>query len=144
MLEHLERLPPTAERDRMLREVRARVVDVDTGVQPSALLPVYSASMPEADPDPPSTRAPRPVAPPPARDDLRLKASIAPRARPVPAAPVDPAAPQPAADGSLTGADDPLALAAGELLSLDDSASVPAAEGQAQPTAAPWTRGLRG
>jgi len=59
LLHELERLPATAERDRMIREVRARVVDVDTGVLPSALLPVYPDSKVAAEPGSPITPAPR-------------------------------------------------------------------------------------
>jgi hypothetical protein len=40
MLAQLERLPASPERDRMLREVRSRAVDLDTGVSPRPLLPV--------------------------------------------------------------------------------------------------------
>src|SRR4051812_27397293 len=37
LLDRLERLPASADRDWMLREVRARAVDVETGVKPAAL-----------------------------------------------------------------------------------------------------------
>ena len=41
----LERLPPSDARERMLAEVRSRAVDVDTGVEPRAMLPVEPLSM---------------------------------------------------------------------------------------------------
>ena len=37
LLDRLERMPASADRDWMLREVRARAVDVETGVKPGAL-----------------------------------------------------------------------------------------------------------
>jgi hypothetical protein len=39
----VERMPPSPERDRVLQEIRARAVDVDTGVSPRAMLPVEPA-----------------------------------------------------------------------------------------------------
>ena len=40
MVDHIERLPASPDRDRLLSEVRSRAVDVDTGVTPRALLPM--------------------------------------------------------------------------------------------------------
>jgi hypothetical protein len=40
LVDRLERLPESEDRDRVLREVRSRAVDVDTGVTPRAMLPV--------------------------------------------------------------------------------------------------------
>ena len=37
LLDRVERMPASADRDWMLREVRARAVDVETGVKPAAL-----------------------------------------------------------------------------------------------------------
>ena len=37
LLDRLERMPASADRDWMLREVRARAVDIETGVKPAAL-----------------------------------------------------------------------------------------------------------
>ena len=39
LIAKLEALPASAETERMLREVRARLVDVDTGVTPREMLP---------------------------------------------------------------------------------------------------------
>src|SRR3990170_3404434 len=40
LVARLEQLPSSAERDRVLAEVRARAVDLETGVKPRAMLPV--------------------------------------------------------------------------------------------------------
>jgi hypothetical protein len=40
LVERLEQLPASPERDRMLSEVRSRAVDLDTGVTPRAMLTV--------------------------------------------------------------------------------------------------------
>ena len=120
LLDQLERLPPSADRERMLREVRARVVDVDTGESPRAMLPVDLDAVPTADPGPPARPAPRPAS--------RPRTVSAPK----PAAPIRVAPREPVARTSTdVPADRP---PAGDLLSLDDAPS----------TAGPWTRGLRG
>ena len=141
LVEQLERLPPTAERDRMLREVRARVVDVDTGADTQALLPV--------DRDSPAMRLPGAVAATPAFEDRRPRRTTAlPQpARPVrvPARETVPGAgANVVAERSSPAAADLLALAADELLSLDDLPSFDADEAREARTPAPWTRGLRG
>ena len=46
LLARIEQLPPSEERDRILSEVRARAVDVDTGETPRAMLPVDPAVLP--------------------------------------------------------------------------------------------------
>jgi hypothetical protein len=133
LLGQLQRLPVSAERERMIREVRARIVDVDTGVPPSALLQVFPDSTPAPAPRSRTTRAPSTVAPKPAAKPVHVS----------PAKDVAPFCAEVAADGSSTAADDRLSLAAGELLSLDDSWFAPI-EPQAEPAAAPWRYGLRG
>jgi hypothetical protein len=142
LLHELERLPATAQRDRMIREVRARVVDVDTGVLPSALLPVYPDSLPAAEPAPPIAPAPRWVAAEPADKGREPRATRLPepaRTAHVPSSEVAAAADEEVAADSLTGSGDRLPLAADEVLCLDDSSFSPSGLG-----AAPWTRGLRG
>lgn len=119
LLDRIERLPASAERERMLREVRARVVDVDTGVVPRAMLPTDAES--SQPPAAPLARVPRPITAQPA---------VQPRP-PVPA-PRPVAAPPPV---------DASPLAPGELLSLDDPAPVMPRPAR---TAVPWARGLRG
>ena len=131
LIEQLERLPATAERDRMLREVRARVVDVDTGIASDTptldpgTLPGRLRREP-ASPQPPVARAARPEQP------------VAPR--PAPAKPAPP--PQPQADEPEVP-DGVLSLAGDDVLMLDDPPFLPGEEhGKAR--VAPWTRGLRG
>src|SRR5215208_935312 len=46
MVERIERLPASEARDRLLREVRSRAVDVDTGVTPRAMLPLREPTPP--------------------------------------------------------------------------------------------------
>jgi hypothetical protein len=55
LVERLEKLPATPDRDRVLSEVRSRAVDLDTGVKPRAMLPVR---------EPPPRRAESPKRPP--------------------------------------------------------------------------------
>jgi len=128
LIAKLEQLPASAETERMLREVRARLVDVDTGVTPREMLPadpVLAAIEPATAP----ARAPKAAASRPAGHD---------RARP---------AASPAA-ASLTAAQDRewLSLVAtNKVLSLDDSEqSSPSGEGRTEQDRRPWTRGLRG
>jgi hypothetical protein len=42
LMDRLERMPASPNRDRMLREVRARAVDVETGVRPAPIRPLDS------------------------------------------------------------------------------------------------------
>ena len=127
LLARIEQLPVTAESERMLREVRARVVDVDTGMAPRALLPVDPVP-PAPEPRQPTARAPK-------------SAYVAPRA-PATRATARPPAP------ALSVADDRewLSLVAkNEILNLDDSAQLlPPGEGRTGNDRRPWTRGLRG
>lgn len=46
LVDQLERLPASPDRDRVLSEVRSRAVDLDTGVTPRAMLPVREPSPP--------------------------------------------------------------------------------------------------
>ena len=50
LVDMLERLPPSPDRDRVLSEVRSRAVDLDTGVTPRAMLPVREPSPPPVTP----------------------------------------------------------------------------------------------
>jgi hypothetical protein len=148
LLAGLERLPATADRERMLREVRARIVDVDTGVSPRAMLPVDLDSTLAADPAAPTTRASRPLASTPSDDGRRAGASALPEPeKPVHLTPSDSlrrAAADVAVDGSVARPANLLPLAPDVLLSLDDSPSFAPSDAQAGPTRARWTRGLRG
>jgi hypothetical protein len=143
LLDQLERLPATAERDRMLREVRGRVVDVDTGVAPSALPPVYpeESTLP-AEPRPPITRAAGVVSATAADEVGQLRSTRRPQPPVSPTATAPAPGAEVAAERSPAGADDRPMIAANELLSLDDPASFSPSEARAE--LAPWTRGLRG
>jgi hypothetical protein len=113
----LLRLPESAERDRLLDEVRSRAVDLDTGVTPRAMLPLHEPA------PPPVTPRPKPPAP-------YRPSRVAPRPAPALSAPV--------AKLSSDLVDWPAVL-----LSLDESQppDAPARDGA---TVAPWTLGLRG
>jgi hypothetical protein len=78
LIDAVMRLPESAERDRLLAEVRSRAVDLDTGVTPRPMLPLReSATTPVATRPPtrrtvmpsPQPRKPSP-APPTATADL--------------------------------------------------------------------------
>jgi hypothetical protein len=131
LIAQLERLPASAERDRMLREVRARVVDVDTGFAPRAFLPSDVDSILASGP---GSSIPRKVdAPKPAEDRPRPRPIALPQSsKPVH---VPPNAPVRRADAEV---------AADVLLCLDDSTSFWPGEAEAEAAPAPWTRGLRG
>ncbi len=146
--DHLNRLPPSAERDRMLREVGSRAVDLESSEPKTRPL--------SAEPDVPVVAAPAPVvvAPP-------APVAVAPAARP--AAP--PERPRPArltpantrrpstrgeagrvraraaaADDFIASVRPTPALPEGLLLSLSDDVATPAEPSRDRP----WTRGLRG
>ena len=101
----------------MLREVRERVVDVDTGETPRAMLPVDSDPMLAAAPAPPAIRARKTV---PAESTRRADPG------PIP----------------VIGDDGLPRLGSGARLSLDDVTPLPRAH--AADIDRPWTRGLRG
>jgi len=68
LVDRLERLPASEDRDRVLREVRSRAVDIDTGVTPRAMLPVRELippRAPAANREPATTTIVPPAAPPP-------------------------------------------------------------------------------
>jgi len=128
LVERLERLPASPERDRVLGEVRARAVDVDTGEETSPMKVVDT--------------------------DLSMLALArrAPSTFPVPQERPQRSEPEPAAGGMPPVADeeddlpaaadgsDPL-QEAGEWLSLEDS---PLFDERGPRHARPWTLGLRG
>jgi|SRR5215207_6271064 len=120
MVDRIERLPASAERDRLLSEVRSRAVDLETGETPRAMLPMREPAI-----DPAVSRLSK-----------RTGAS-----KPRPAAhAAGPARPATGAGRSVEPLG-PFAWAE-ETLSLDDS---PESPGQAPSGAgAPWARGLRG
>jgi hypothetical protein len=129
MVARIERLPPSPERDRLVYELRSRVVDLDTGVTPQAIFP---------------PREPAPV-PNPRKTSKRNMATNAKRTAPV--------RPPPAVEHApLTS---PSRLQSGEVpypsgsedLSLEDPlqlAPLPDVSGRGGRAVPPWTRGLRG
>ena len=78
LVDQLERLPATPDRDRVLAEVRSRAVDVDTGVTPRAMLPVREPTTPAAPKRRPERFRPRPATPAPARPVQAARAVAAP------------------------------------------------------------------
>jgi hypothetical protein len=146
LLARIEQLPASSERERMLGEVRARVVDVDTGVTPRAMLPVDLVPTLATDPGPPTAPAPKEIASTRADHDRGRPDGPPPQRSKAPEA-VSPSGPHTAAVG-LSAAEDRewLSLVAtNEVLSLDDSAQLASAgEARAGHDRRPWTRGLRG
>jgi len=79
LVDHLERLPASPDRDRVLAEVRSRAVDLDTGVTPRAMLPVREPTPPPAAPRRrPERFRPRAATPRPARPVQASRAVVAP------------------------------------------------------------------
>jgi hypothetical protein len=151
LLARIEQLPASSERERMLGEVRARVVDVDTGVTPRAMLPVDLVSTLATDPGPPSGPAPKAVASTRADHDRGCRDRPPPqRSKAVAAAPPDAVSasgPRTTAVGFSAAEDRKwLALiATNEVLSLDDAAQLSSAgEARVGHDRRPWTPGLRG
>jgi hypothetical protein len=127
LVDQLERLPASPDRDRVLAEVRSRAVDVDTGVTPRAMLPVREPT------PPPSAPKPRPE---------RYRSPATTRT-PSPARPVQPA--RPAVTRATT--EDLGVLLWDDRLSLEDSpelAPLPHAPLNPDGSVSPWTLGLRG
>lgn len=128
LVDQLERLPESPDRDRILAEVRSRAVDIDTGVTPRAMLPVR-------EPTPPPPPAPK-----------RRPERYRPRAAtptPSPARPVQPARPA----AARVAAGDLGVLLWDDRLSLEDApelAPLPHAPVNPDGSVPPWASGLRG
>jgi hypothetical protein len=122
LIDVVMQLPESPDRDRLLSEVRSRVVDLDTGVTPRAMLPLREPAL-------------VPVAP------RLLKRSAA--MRPAPPRTPSPAPAQPApALRSTADLDWDKVLSETALLSLDDAPGCwPARHGDR--SARPWAGGLR-
>ena len=128
MVDQIERLPESPERDRLLSEVRSRAVDVDTGVSPRAMLPLREPPLP-----------PLPVLPRPAkRDKARIIRRVVPR---TPAPAVESARRRFAAGPSMTPE---RSFLLNDYLSLEDAPPLPDIRVRGNLTAPPWTFGLRG
>jgi hypothetical protein len=126
LVDQLERLPATPDRDRVLAEVRSRAVDVDTGVTPRAMLPVREPTPPPA----------------PKRRPERFRPHATTRT-PSPARPAAPA--RPVAARATT--DDVGILLWDDRLSMEDSpelAPLPHGEIDFDGSVPPWALGLRG
>ena len=129
LLGRLERMPASGDRDWMLKEVRARAVDVETGVTPSAVrsLPMDDAGIAGVD-----AAVVQPIAAPARRKRARVRTVRRPTVVPVP--PLSLPAPR-----ERRGHDSVVdLLQPGGLLCLDDSPADTAAPGR------PWECGLRG
>jgi len=138
----LERLPASTQRERALSEVRARIVDVETGEVPRAMRPVDEpAPGSRAAPARPAAdeRMPKPKRTPATARRERAQALRRPAAEPAPpTTPVTADAPGHPGDASSS------ALGGDELLWLEDQpADDPEATGGGADDA-PWKRGLRG
>jgi hypothetical protein len=123
LVDQLEQLPASPDRDRVLSEVRSRAVDLDTGVMPRAMLPVREPSPPPVLP-----RLPK-------RDRASSIARTA--ARPSPAAAL-----AHSRVASAPSTDLEQALCLDEHLSLEDS-PLPYVRVQGDRAVPPWAFGLR-
>ena len=75
LVARLEQLPPSDERDRILRDVRSRTVDVDTGATPQAMRPAPAPAVAEpAAVRPPPDRLREPALPSPRRPRTEIPA----------------------------------------------------------------------
>ena len=123
LVDLLERLPASPDRDRVLSEVRSRAVDLDTGVTPREMLPVREPSLP-------------PVLPKlPKRDRASSITRTAPR--PFPATRL-----ARSRFASAASTDLEQALCLDERLSLEDS-PLPYVRAKGDRAVPPWTFGLR-
>ena len=130
LVDQIERLPVSPDRDRLLSEIRSRAVDVETGVTPRAILPLRE---PEATPDLPW---------PPKRD----RAASIRRMAPPPPAPAVTFMHAASAAGRSQNPEESLWVDEG-LLSLEDSlqlAPLPYVRARGDRAIPPWTLGLRG
>jgi hypothetical protein len=137
LLDRLERMPASPNRDRMLNEVRARAVDVETGVRPAPIRPLGPDEAP-VQADARERKAPK-------RRDTTPRRTAPSRPR------VDPAPPfevvleaRVAAPGRAPVSEDRLDLLeqGGELCLGDSPTEAPEDGGRV--ASPPWARGLRG
>jgi hypothetical protein len=144
----LERLPASAHRDRMLDEVRARAVDVETGVQPRSMRQFDAeAAIPHCETAEAERGKVDGVLPPIKRArarPARRPTEIGHGAAQAVSAPPD-VTTTPAADALVRAsrADSVDLLADGALLCLDE-VSLGASPTDRYTSSPPWARGLRG
>jgi hypothetical protein len=131
MVEQIERLPVSPDRERLLSEIRSRAVDVDTGVTPQAMRVLR-----EPAPPPVLTR-------PPKRD---RPASIMPTPTPAPPAPAVAVAPSARVTSERVTPREEQPPRLDDVLSLEDSVDspLPAILGRDGRPVPPWALGLRG
>ena len=133
LVDRLERLPESTEREWMLTEARGRIVDVETGAAPRALRPIETE---------PPARASEPPRPDPADGGPVERPSSTPEPPPAPSAVsrLD--------NGDVVADDhdvDAMTLGTDGLLHLDDvSADASAEPEDGSMGSAPWRQGLRG
>jgi len=129
MVDQIERLPDSPDRDRLLSEVRSRAVDLDTGVTPRAMLPLREPA-PALVPARPATR-----------DRAKIIKRVMSRA---PAPAVELAGPSSAPGPSRTPEQ---SFLLDDRLSLEDRlqlSPLPDVRVRGNRVAPPWTFGLRG
>jgi hypothetical protein len=134
LVDRLERLPASTQREWMLQEARARMVDVETGDEPRPM-----RTLREATAEPPME--------PPGRRHNSDRAVKRPSATPAPVAEQPPAPSAPEPDPNRTAGWEPTAdtLFTDEVLWLGDPPRDTAADaGSGSKGIAPWRRGLRG
>jgi hypothetical protein len=139
LVDQLERLPASPDRDRLLMEARSRAVDVDTGETPRAMPVRKPVPAPVAHERPTRHRPP----------GARRRVQCAPAPAPVqPAPPELELAPHASAGGSHER-EQPLPMDAvlwldDAQLPLDDSLHLPTQPRAGRRAVPPWTLGLRG
>ena len=135
LLARLERLPASAQREWMLQEVRARLVDVETGAEPHPMRALHEE--PVATP----VTGTRPV---PRSRPKRARAAASPRLLPEDSTPELP--PSLPAASRVDGPDPTVAmLGDDEVLWLNDGPEPTESDPADGSTGvAPWRRGLRG
>jgi hypothetical protein len=135
--DRVERLPASPERDRMLSEIRARAVDIESGERTAPMRPLA--------PEAPSPEPARPTT-----NDVPVQHPR--RTRPRTSTPThttsvraDPARTSSTVPGAVAAASAPhFLLEEGVRLCLDDGAAVVAIEVRDNRLMSPWARGLRG
>jgi len=121
LVDVLARQPESPDRDRLLGEIRSRVVDLDTGVTPREMLPM---------------REPLPPAPVAARPARRSAVTLAPKPQRAPAGR------PPAQAVNPPRRPEPVRWPA-DLLTLEDT-PLPHSPAYGDQAERPWTLGLRG
>ena len=141
LLDRIERLPASAQREWMLQEVRSRLVDVETGVEPHQMRTLHEGTV--ATPLEPSSQVTEGRAEKPSRSKP-VRHAASPRPQPEDSTQE---MPSPVPVPSRVAGPDPTAAMLGddEVFWLDDQPGLTetkSADGSTR--VAPWRRGLRG